>query len=171
MRTSIKVSAALVAFLSLSAASVQAQVNSNSISATADVQTPINVIAGNTLDFGPVLPGVAKTVVVTDATSGTAQAGSFHVQGLSNANVNLTFTLPTNLVNGGNNLPIGSWTGEETTAATPSASNFTPSATPTATTIGGAGDLYVFLGGTVSPASNQPAGVYTGTVAMTVDYY
>lgn len=171
MRTSFKVSAALVAFLSLSAASVHAQVNSNSISAIADVQTPINVIAGNTLDFGPVLPGVAKAVVVTDATPGTAQAGSFHVQGLASANVNLTFTLPTNLVNGGNNLPIGSWTGEHSSVAAPSASNFTPSATPTPTVIGGTGDLYVFLGATVSPASNQPAGVYNGTVAMTVDYY
>jgi hypothetical protein len=166
MRTSFKVSAALVAFLSLSAASVHAQVNSNTIQATADVQTPINVTPLSDLDFGAVLPGVPKAVAVTDLT-----AGSFQVDGLASANVNLTFTLPTNLANGGNNLPIGSWTGEHTASAVPSGSNFTPSATPTPTVIGAGSSLYVFLGATVSPASSQAAGVYTGTVAMTVDYY
>jgi hypothetical protein len=64
----------------------------------------INVTGAAALDFGSVLPGINYTV---DAASG-ASAGRFDLTGVASANVNLSFTLPTDLNSGGNLLPIGS---------------------------------------------------------------
>jgi len=110
---------------------------------------------------------VAKTVAVTAATS-----GEFTLTGQSSANVNLSFTLPTNLVNGANNLPIGTWTGcTNTSNSTTGCTAFTPSASATASAFSGTGNLWVWVGGTVTPAANQAAGTYTGTVQLTAAYF
>ncbi|MGH7658975.1 MAG: DUF4402 domain-containing protein [Gemmatimonadales bacterium] len=173
MRITTKVSAGLVAILSLAAGTAQAQVNSATINATAIVQAPLNVVGATDLDFGQVLPGVAKAVAVSDATPGTSQAGRFDVTGAADANINLTFTLPVNLVSGGNTLPIGTWTGyhNDANSASVGGASFTPSAAATATTMSSTGTKFVFVGATVSPVTSQAAGTYTGTVQMTVDYF
>jgi hypothetical protein len=165
MRTAIRVSAGLAAILSLAGSSAQAQ--SANITATATVFQAMTVTGARSLDFGNVFPGVAATIPVTAPTS-----GEFQLTGQNSANVNLTFTLPTNLTSGGNNLPIGTWTG--CTNATNTATGctaFTPSASATASAFSGAGALFVFVGGTVTPAGNQPAGTYTGTVTLTAAYF
>lgn len=144
---------------------VYAQVNNASITATATVQAPINVTAVSNLDFQNVFPGVAKTVLVTDAT-----AGRWDVAGAPNAPVSLNFTLPTNLVSGGNLMPIGTWTGNHNTTAAPTGTGFTPAGTPSAATLSATGALFVYIGATVSPLSNQLAGVYTAAVTLTVLY-
>lgn len=175
MRISTKVSAALVAILSVAAASAEAQVNSASINATAIVLAPLNVVGATVLDFGQILPGVAKAVAVADATAGTAQAGRFDVAGATGANINLTFSLPVNLVDpiSGGTLPIGTWTGyhNDANSATAGGASFTPSAAASATAMSGTGTKFVFVGATVSPATSQAAGTYTGSVQMTVDYF
>jgi hypothetical protein len=152
-----------VALLAVSAVA-QAQ-NNASISVTASVQQPITVTAGNALAFGNVFPGIASTVAVS-----SANAGTFSVAGQGSAGVLITFVLPTNLTSGGNNLPIGTWTGNWNTTNAPTGTNFTPSASNTAATLSGTGAMYVFLGATVTPAVNQVAGSYAGTVSMTVIY-
>lgn len=144
---------------------VYAQVNNASITATATVQAPINVTAVTNLDFQSVFPGVAKTVLVTDAT-----AGRWDVAGAVSAPVSLNFTLPTNLVSGANLMPIGTWTGNRNTTAAPTGTAFTPSGTPTAATLSATGTLFVYIGATVSPLANQAAGVYTAAVTLTVLY-
>lgn len=144
---------------------VYAQVNNASITATATVQAPINVTAVSNLDFQNVFPGVAKTVLVTDAT-----AGRWDVAGAVSAPVSLNFTLPGNLSSGANLMPIGTWTGNHNTTAAPTGSGFTPSGTPTAATLSAAGALFVYIGATVSPLANQAAGVYTAAVTLTVLY-
>ena len=144
---------------------VYAQVNNASITATATVQAPINVTAVSNLDFQNVFPGVAKTVLTTDAT-----AGRWDVLGAASTPVSLNFTLPTNLASGANLMPIGTWTGNHNTTATPSGASFTPSGTPTAATLSATGALFVYIGATVSPLSNQAAGVYTAAVTLTVLY-
>lgn len=164
MRTSIQVSAALLGILSL-AGTAAAQSNSGSIQATANVLAPINVTAGNTLDFGSVLPGVNKTIAPTDGTAGT-----FSLTGAASTPVNMTFTLPVNLVNGGNNLPITSWAGETRPTAAGAPTPFTPSGAASTATTSAAGQLFIFLGATVQPTVAQAAGVYTGTITMTVVY-
>jgi hypothetical protein len=158
-----RVTALTAALLAVSAAA-QAQ-NNASINVTAAVQQPITVTAGNALAFGNVFPGVASTVAVS-----SASAGTFSVAGQASAGVLMTFVLPTNLTSGGNNLPIGTWTGDWNTTNAPTGTSFTPSASNTAATLSGTGAMYVFLGATVTPAVNQVAGSYAGTVSMTVIY-
>jgi hypothetical protein len=166
MSTASKLALAF-ATLALAGASVaQAQV-SGSIAANATVQTPLTVTGANTLDFGSVFPGVNKTV---NAISGGASAGRIDVTGQGSAQVTVDFTLPLNLVNGLNTLPIGSWTaarfGTNTQA---SAVAFSPLGTQT-TNLDAAGTLFVWVGGQVSPSVSQAAGLYTANVTMTAAY-
>lgn len=164
MRIVTRVSAVVAALFSLATA---AQAQSASVQALATVFTPITIAGTRNLDFGNVFPGVNKTVAVAAATSGQFQLG-----GQASANVNLTFTLPTNLVSGANNLPIGTWTGcTNATNTTTGCTAFTPSGTPTASAFSGAGALWVFVGATVSPAAAQAAGNYAGTVTLTAAYF
>lgn len=164
MRTVIRVSAVVAALFSLASA---AQAQSANINALATVYTPITITGNRALDFGTVFPGVAKTIAVAAATSGQFQLG-----GQATGNVNLTFTLPTNLINGANNLPIGTWTGcTSPTNTTAGCTAFTPSGTATASAFSGAGALWVFVGGTVTPGAAQAAGNYTGTVTLTAAYF
>ncbi|MGD9522886.1 MAG: DUF4402 domain-containing protein [Gemmatimonadales bacterium] len=154
----------LAAAMLLGAGAVSAQ--SASITARANVFTPLVVTGAQDLDFQNVFPGAAKTVGVA-----APSAGRFDITGQANAPVSLTFALPTNLTNGGNTLPIGSWTGCRNATNTATAcTTLTPSATATNASFGAAGTMFVFVGGTVTPAPSQSAGVYTGTVQLTVAY-
>jgi len=153
--------------LALGAVALRAQGVNGSITATATVQSPITVTGAQNLAFGNVFPGVAKTIAYSDATNG----GHFSVAGQASTPVTYSFTLPTNLTSSGNNLPIASWTGYLNTAnSTAGGSAITPSATPAGATLSAGGALYVFVGATVTPPSNLPAGSYTGTVTLTVSY-
>jgi uncharacterized protein DUF4402 len=166
MRTATKLSLVVLALMAFSAVA-QAQTNNASITASAVVQTPINVTAGNNLTFGNVFPGVAKVVAVADA-----GAGSWSVVGQASANVNLTFNLPATLSDGANTLPIASYTAHHNTVNAPAGgTNFTPSAVATSTALSAGGLLFVFIGATVTPATNQAAGTYTGSLTMTVVYF
>lgn len=151
--------------LALVAPRLEAQVNNAAINATATVQAPINVVAAANLDFQTVLPGVGSTVAVTDPT-----AGRWDVTGQASAPVSLSFTLPSNLASGANLMPIGSYTGNHNTTASPTGTSFTPSGTPTAAGLSAGGQLFVYIGATVTPATNQAAGVYTAAVTLTVLY-
>ena len=164
MRTLTRVSATVAALLSLATA---AQAQSANINATAVVYQAMTVTGARALDFGNVFPGVAKSIAVAAATS-----GRFDLTGQASANVNLTFTLPTNLTSGANNLPIGTWTGcTNATNTTTGCTTFTPSGTATPTAFSGTGNLFVWVGGTVTPAANQAAGTYNGTVTLTAAYF
>ena len=146
---------------------VRAQGVNGSITATASVQSPITVTGAQNLAFGNVFPGVAKTVAYSDATNG----GLFSVTGQASTPVTYSFTLPANLTSGGNNLPIGSWTGYVNGAnSTSGGAAITPASTPAGSTLSASGTLYFFVGATVTPANNLPAGSYTGTVTLTVSY-
>ena len=165
MRTTTRVSAALAAILSLAASAAQAQ--SANITATATVFQAMTVTGARTLDFGNVFPGVASTIAVAAATS-----GRFDLTGQASANVNVSFTLPTDLNSGANLLPIGSYTGcTNATNTTAGCTAFTPTAGTTATAFSGAGALFVWVGGTVTPGPAQAAGVYNGTVTLTAAYF
>jgi hypothetical protein len=165
MRTFSGVSAGVILSLSLGASTARAQ-NAN-INATAVVYTAMTVTGARTLDFGNVFPGVAKVIAIADPTS-----GRFDLTGENSANVNLTFTLPANLLSGANSLPIGSWTGcTNPTNSTASCTTFTPSGTATPSALSASGALFVWVGGTVTPAANQPSGTYNGTVTLTAAYF
>lgn len=143
-----------------------AQTSANA-SVTADVQQPLSVSKTNDLAFGGVFPGLNKTIAVTDA-----GAAAFSVQGQANASVNLTFTTPATLANGGNSLTIGTWAARRnTTNSSASGTDFTPSGSATSATLSSGGALYLFVGATVQPSSSQAAGTYTGTLTLTVVYF
>ena len=145
---------------------VTANAQTGSVNGLANVQQPINVSGAVDLDFASVFPGINKSVVVTDAT-----AGRFDVTGQGGAPVLVSFVLPANLISGANSLPIGSWTGHYNTSNAPAGgTNFTPSAGITNSTLSGAGNLFVFVGATVSPTITQGAGAYSGAIQMTVTY-
>jgi hypothetical protein len=166
MRTATVLSAVLAAGLSFGAATLEAQTSAN-IQATATVLSAVTVAAGNDLQFGNVTPGVNKTTAIADA-----GAGRFDVTKAASQGVTLAFTLPADLTDGVNNLPIGSWTGGWNTSATPAgATGFTPSAGGTNTTATPGTGIFVYVGATVSPAAAQVAGSYSGTVTMSVVYF
>lgn len=166
MRTATVLSAVLAAGFSLGAATLEAQ-TSATIQATATVLSAVTVAAGTDLVFGNVTPGVNKTVAIADA-----GAGRFDVTKAASQGVTLSFTLPTDLSDGVNNLPIGSWTGGWNTSATPAgATAFVPSAGGTNTAATAGTSIVVYVGATVSPAAAQVAGNYTGDVTMSVVYF
>jgi hypothetical protein len=147
MRATTRVSAVLAAIVTLGASAAQAQ--SANINATAVVYQAITVTG------------------VTAATS-----GRFDLTGQTSANVDVSFTLPTDLTSGANNLPIGTWTGcVNATNTTTGCTAFTPSASNTSTAFSGAGALFVWVGGTVTPAAAQAPGTYNGTVTLTAAYF
>jgi hypothetical protein len=150
--------------LSLGTASLHAQ--SATIQATATVLSAITV-TGTNLAFGNVTPGLTKTVAITDA-----GAGQFTVTKAAATSVALTFTLPATLAGpAASTMPIGTWTGgwNNTANNAAAATAFTPSAAATTVPSGGA-SLWVWVGGTVTPAAAQTAGAYTGNVSMQVAY-
>jgi hypothetical protein len=165
MRTATVLSAVLAAGLSFGAAAVEAQTSAN-IQATATVLSAVTVTGIQDLQFGNVTPGVNKTVAIADA-----GAGRFDVTKAANQGLTLSFTLPTDLSDGTNNLPIGTWTGGWNTSATPAgATAFNPvTGTNTAATAGTG--ITVYVGATVSPAGAQVAGNYSGTVTMSAIYF
>lgn len=171
MRMIFGVSALVAASLSLATA-VVAQTSGN-ISARAVVRQPIVIAAGQDLDFGIVLQGTPKAVAST-----AAAAGRFDATGTPSANVNVNFTLPATLSDGGTNtMPIGTWTGCLNPAAAINSSGCTAIANMAATTatafgnVAGTGRLWVFVGATVTPAAAQAVGNYSGTVTLTLTYF
>lgn len=155
----------LFLFVVTEGAALQSSAN---LTATANVQQPITVAGTTPLDFQTVFPGITKTVTVTSPT-----AGLFTISGQGSTPVNLSLTLPTTLISGGNNLPIGAWTGyrNSTSSAGSGGTAFTPvngANGSLALSAGGAG--YLFLGATVTPTVSLPAGTYTNTITLTVTY-
>jgi hypothetical protein len=156
--------AALV--LAFGVTTLQAQTNSANITATATVQTPINVVGAQQLNFGNVFPGVNKSVAATDLTNG----GRFDVTGQASAPVSVSFTLPATLASGANTMPIDTYTGVHAdNAAQTGGVAFNPvsGASPTLSASGG---LFVWVGARAVPATNQAQGVYTASITMTVVY-
>jgi hypothetical protein len=152
--------------LTVGASSLRAQ-NNASANVTATVQQPITVTKNNDLSFGNVAPGVDKTIAVT-----AAGAAKFTVAGQASTPVNLTFTIPATIANGGNNLTLANWSGHHaTTDVTSGGTTFTPSASATAATLSGSGALFVYVGATAQPTVGQAAGSYSGSMTMTVVYF
>lgn len=157
MRNSI-ITFAAAALLALPGA-ISGQSTTAQIDAIATVVAPIDVQAGVDLDFGVVLPGVPTQVLPVDG-------GTFTVAGAINQDVIVTFVLPPVLLAGALSMPVsfdgGYGTGAPDTALDPTIGS--------TLNTGATGGWNVFLGGTVTPAPDQAAGDYAGTVTLTVTY-
>jgi hypothetical protein len=105
-------------------------------------------------------------VVFSDATS-----GRFSITGFGASQVAMTFTLPTNLVNGSDNLSIDSW--DIRSNATNSTTGTAALTVTSGVAVNGnltSGNLFLFVGGRVVPAAAQAAGSYTGSVVLAAAY-
>lgn len=164
---SLKSTLALAAALALVAPSAL-QAQTATIQATATVLQPITVNGGANLDFGSVFPGTSVSVLPSDATAGT-----FDMNGAANAEVQVGFTLPTTLDFGANSIGIGFAVtdGLWNTANTPAgATPFDPGTGFTERLDGVTGNLFVFLGATVTAGGAVPAGNYVGDITITAAY-
>ncbi|HEV8381372.1 MAG TPA: DUF4402 domain-containing protein [Gemmatimonadales bacterium] len=165
MRSITKLSL-VVAALALTGTALHAQSNNASITATATVSAPINVVGAQPLNFGNVFPGVNKTIAALDLTN----AGRFDITGQASTPVTLSFTLPATLSSGSNTMPIVSYAGVHAQNSTGTGGiGFSPSA-GAGPSLNASGQLWVWVGAQVQPATNQAAGVYTGSIVMTVVY-
>ena len=134
----------------------------------------VTVTTLSNLNFGSVPKGVATTVLPT-----AAGAGAWQIQGSKNADISMAFVLPAVLTNiqalPGSTMPISFGA---TSARWNRATNNVAGATafnPIAGTTGKLGPpanpfLYLWIGGTVSPAAATKPGVYTGTIIVTIAY-
>ncbi len=157
MRRSLMLAFALVA---ATAGSAQAQGTTGTINATATVVAALTV-TGTNLAFGNIAPTSFKTVA-------PASGGTFTVAGAASQPVSVSFGLPTTL--GVASVAIGSWTGlSNTTNATAGAAALTPSAVAQTLTLSGTGNLYVWIGATVTTTA-APVATYSAPVTMTVVY-
>jgi Domain of unknown function (DUF4402) len=126
------------------------------------------------LNFGSVPKGLATTVLPT-----AAGAGAWQIQGNKNADVSITFTLPTQLTNiqalPGSTMPISFGA---TSARWNRATNNVAGATAFDPRVGTNGRLgpnptpfvYIWIGGTVTPAATAKPGVYVGTIIVSIAY-
>lgn len=156
--------AALVASARLPLAFAQGISGSMAVQAT--TLAPLEVTGMRDLDFGTMTGGIPKTVATSDNT-----AGRFRVRGVAGAITLATFTLPTELSNGAQTFPLGTWTGRQHTSAGAGGTAFDPTAPGLAVTLnGGGGQRFLFLGATASAPAGQQPGLYTATITLSVVY-
>jgi hypothetical protein len=152
------------------AAPAAAQVSATStIQVTGTVAGAISVTGGNPLQFGVIIPGLARTI-----TPASPSAGTFTVGGQSGAGVQLTFpALPTVMTGPGVDIPLGLALVYHTANDPTGGTTIDPAVTTnpiTALSTDNPGVLYVFLGGTVTPDGAQAPGSYSATFTLTAAY-
>jgi hypothetical protein len=116
------------------------------------------------LTFGGVLPNVPLTIQPSDAGS-----GRYIITGPKNKTVRLVFTLPSSMA-GTSSMPISFGPLSAGYSQSSSGTNmqlFDPRRPPTVT-LNDSGTGYVFIGGTVQPASGQSPGPYTAAILLVV---
>lgn len=148
-----------------------------SISATTTINnTALTIGQLNGLDFGFVTPGTPTTIGPK-----TALAGKFVVHGVKNAEVQVSFALPTVLQVGTLTMPIsfaddpvaGKMGCHRNQDQQANCTTFTPSTALIARIRNNAppqNTFYIWIGGKVSPAVGQQPGTYTGVVTMSAVY-
>jgi len=141
------------------------------IAATTPLAGQSQVTGVRNLAFGVVIRGVPNTVAPNDP----IRSGRFYVRHQLRQQVRLQFTLPSQLprVGGGGNLPISFGSTSAIAQGTAGNSNpvtFNPNNARVFVLVTSP-DFYVNLGGQVSPAANQAAGNYQGTITLTCTFF
>ena len=155
---------------------LMAQASSDEISATATVLASAEVNGVSDLEFGDVSIGTPETIL-------PAELGSGQFTLRTNAAASITFEFPESLtvMVGGQtrNLPI-SFDGDyvkidgKDNAGDNASVTYNPVNNETYSLSGGdfdhANEFAIYLGGIVTPDANQAAGVYSGTVTLSVEF-
>lgn len=156
----------LVAGSAMAMGTTAANAATATATATAEILEQVQIVNTAGLNFGTIVPdsAAADTVSVAANAAGTRNCGSltcagaasvsaaaFDVTGANGLNVDITLGALASLSDGTNTMPISL-----------SASNTVLAMT------GAAVPLYV--GGSITVAANQPAGVYSGNFDVTAEY-
>lgn len=171
-RRALRIAGAAALAIAAPAGGLRAQSapSANVLASAAVVGEPVVVQEQRDLAFGDVFTGTSVTVAVTSASS-----GRWLVIGERNAEVRLAFDLPSELTSGPYTLPIAFGAG----AAGYHDRNVPQQATLFDPTVGAFArvrdhpqfqELYVWIGGAVTAALDQPGGLYSGTITLTVSY-
>jgi hypothetical protein len=129
----------------------------------------LSAVGQQDLNFGTLIPGVPVTVSRFDP----ANAGQFEVRGARLSEVQIDLTLPAYLAAGVNALlplEFSSVDGGIATDRTVGGTQSFDPRLPVTVILPGNGKAYVYLGGTVRPATNQAIGPYSATITLTVSY-
>jgi hypothetical protein len=130
---------------------------------------PLSAFSRQMLDFGTLFSGTPTKVSRLDA----LRAGQFELRGVKGSEVRVDLGLPTALDGpNGAKVPLQFAAGDAGYAqdgAIATAAPFDPRGA-LISTLSSNGRLYLFLGGTASPAAKQSAGAYAGTITVTIAY-
>lgn len=122
------------------------------------------------LSFGTLLPAIPATILPTDPSN----SGEFTLTGNKNAQVTITFSLPSTMTGpGGASIPLsfgGSSAGYSRSSSTSSETIFDPR-TAQQVQLAHNGTGAVYLGGTASPGSSQRAGSYSASVTLSATFF
>ena len=155
---------------------LMAQASSDEISATATVLASAEVTGVSDLEFGEVTIGLPKAIL-------PFETGSGHFTLRTNASATIEFTFPENLIAevGGQSrsLPI-SFDGDyvringQNNAGEEIFELYNPEENETydltTGTFDHANEFDIYVGGSVDPAANQAAGVYSGAITLSVEF-
>jgi hypothetical protein len=158
----LKTLLSIFAIVAVFSAGAYAQ-SSDDITATADVVSALTVVGVENLEFGTVTRGTTETIA-PDATD----AGKFVVTE-AGADFDIDFTLPGSIEDGANSMTLAHsatsalWSNADDASG---ATGFDPNSTENVAAA--AGDVYIWLGGELTVAANQPAGNYSGTITLAI---
>lgn len=178
MKTLLKSTLVVMAALLVSGQAFAQTSDDATVSATAVIVGSITVTNVADLDFGSIITTDTPSITAT-----TAGAGSVSVTGATDATVmNVSITFPATLTDGtpANDLDFDTYSAAVTASGNDSdptnGSALTDAATPSAQVItgtytSGTTAAHIFVGGTISDASNGVAGnTYANDITVTVDY-
>lgn len=157
----------LYSIIAWQAAFAQTQSNSQTATVNLTVQSAMTLTNVSPLDFGSQVQGA--TNVTVDPVTGGSNTASFTLTGApGNQTLQVSWTASANLTFGATNVP---WTPAVAVNNTSTQSGATTISSGGTKDADASGDLWLWVGGTISsiPAA-APAGAYTGTITLTVQY-
>ncbi len=179
--TSQRAALAAIALSLVLAADLSAQASPSQTATTqvsARVFTPLAITSNEALRFGNLFsPFAAKTIAWTDNAASGGRA-RFTITGEGGAELALSITVPTSISAGANNIPLSAvelrhGTTDADATGTVEALN-TGTANALNVTMGGAAassqSYFLRIRATATPAANQVAGSYSGTISVAVNY-
>jgi len=144
---------------------------------TARVYAPLTITRNEDLRFGNLYsPFPAKAIAFTDNAASGGRA-RFTLSGEGAAELSLVVNVPSAVTSGSSSLPVGSFVLRTNTTDADGSGTDTSLSTGDNTltanlsgSAGASGNLYLRVRATATPGGTQAAGVYTGTITVTVNY-
>ena len=158
MNKLLLIAGATIASASITSSAIAAQ---DTGSATANVLEPITITNTSPLQFGDVDVAGGGTVTISElgavsgtlTSVGTQSAGTFDLTGASGASFSIAIATVSELINGTDNLVLSAYTNTEGA---------------TGTMTGGA--ITLGVGATITADGSEPAGAYSGSYTVDIDY-